>query len=359
MKWFIPAIIVILASCNKQKKEAIQPVVQNITESVYASGIVKSTNQYEAFSTVNGIISQIKIHEGDTVQKGDVILTLVDEKQQLNAENARIAAEYSSVQLNRDRLNEMKINIDLARTKMQHDSVLYQRQQNLWDQNIGSKNDLEQRELAWKNSNTNYQSALLQYNNLKKSIDFNAKQSAKNVEISTAINSDYIIKARQNGRVYNILKEPGELVSPQMPVAVIGDVNDFMMELQVDEYDIGKIRKGQKIYVTMDSYKGKTFEATVVKIQPLMDDRSRSFKVDAVFDTRPDNLYPNLTVEANILISTKENALTIPRNYLMNDTTVMLKNGDKRKVVTGLMDYQRVEIISGLNKNDEIIKPAP
>jgi multidrug efflux pump subunit AcrA (membrane-fusion protein) len=107
----------------------------------------------------------------------------------------------------------------------------------------------------------------------------------------------------------------------------------------------------------MDSYRGQAFEATVTKIQPIMNDRSRSFEVEASFTSQPPHLYPNLTVEANILIGVKEDAVTIPRAYLTDENILLLKNGDKRKVVTGLKDYQRVEIISGLNKDDLIKKP--
>jgi HlyD family secretion protein len=358
MNRFLLASIIVLFSCNQKQDETTTPIVQNITESVYASGIVKSRNQYQVFSTVNGILAQKKVSEGDTVQKGDVLVTLLNEAQRLNSENAELAATYSSVAYNTDRLNELKINIDLARAKMQNDSSLFQRQQNLWKQEIGTKNELEQRELAWKNSITAYQAALLKYSSLKKEIDFRAQQAKKNLQISNSTNQDFSIKARQDGRVYSILKEPGELVTPQTPIAVIGDLNEFVMELQVDEYDIAKIQPGQKVFVSMDSYKGQVFEATVTKIQPIMDNRLRSFEIEATFISKPSNLYPNLTVEANILISTKENAITIPRNYITDENEVILKNGEKRKVVTGLKDYQRVEIISGLSKDDLIKLPS-
>lgn len=358
MNRFILGVIFFLIACNQNKEETTTPVIQNITESVYASGIVKSRNQYQVFSTVNGILAQKKVSEGDTVQKGDVLVTLLNEAQRLNSENAELAATYSSVAYNTDRLNELKINIDLARAKMQNDSSLFQRQQNLWKQEIGTRNELEQRELAWKNSITAYQAAVLKYNSLKKEIDFRAQQAQKNLQISNSTTQDFSIKARQDGRVYSILKEPGELVTPQTPIAVIGDLNEFVMELQVDEYDIAKIKPGQKVFVSMDSYKGQVFEATVSKIQPLMDNRLRSFEIEATFLSKPSNLYPNLTVEANILISTKENAMTIPRNYITDKNEVILKNGEKRKVVTGLKDYQRVEIISGLTKDDLIKLPS-
>jgi multidrug efflux pump subunit AcrA (membrane-fusion protein) len=354
MKRFCLAALVGLYACNQREEGIINPIVQDITESVYASGIVKSKNQYELFSTVNGIIAEILVAEGDTVQKGDIIIALVNETQELSSENARLAATYSSTTFNIDRLNEVKVNVDLAQAKMQNDSALFQRQNSLWNQQIGTQNDLEQRELAWKASVTTYQAALLQYNSVKKEIEFKAQQSMKNLQITNSLKNDYTVKARQAGRVYNILKQPGEMVNTQTPIAVIGDMTEFVMELQVDEYDIGKIKPGQKVFVSMDTYQEQVFEATVTKIQPIMDDRSRSFEVEASFTSRPPHLYPKLTVEANILISTKKNALTIPRTYLIDEHNVLLKNGERRKVVTGLKDYQRVEIMSGLSKDDHI-----
>jgi len=357
MRWYMLVVVFFLCACNRKNNELIRPTVQNITESVYASGIVKSMHQYEVFSTVNGIIAQNVVAEGDTVYVGDIIVTLVNETPNLNTENARIAATYSSIPFNAGKLKQLQINIALASAKKQNDSALFRRQQNLWKDGIGSRNELEQRELAWKNSSNAYEAALLQYNNLEKEIDFAALQSTKNLQISNAVSKEYTIRARQEGKVYNILKEPGEMVNTQTPVAVIGDINGFIVKLQVDEYDIAKIKPGQKVFLNMDSYRGQVFEATLTNVQPIMNDRSRSFEVEAIFSSQPSRLYPNLTVEANILISTKNNALTIPRAYLMDGDYVVLKNGEKRKVVTGLKDYYQAEIISGLSKDDDIQKP--
>jgi hypothetical protein len=88
-----------------------------------------------------------------------------------------------------------------------------------------------------------------------------------------------------------------------------------------------------------------------------MNDRTRSVTIEAAFTRQPPLLLPNLTAEANILISQKEKALTIPRSYLIDETFVLLKDGEKRKIATGLKDYQRVEVVSGLSMDDIIKKP--
>jgi RND family efflux transporter MFP subunit len=357
MRLLIFALLFTFFSCAKKSGDLIHPEVRDITESVYASGFTWSKDQYEVFSKVNGIVERKFVTEGDTVQAGQVLMTLMHETPKLNTENARLALDYAAVSSNQEKLRQAEANINFAREKLQNDSTLYQRQNKLWEEGIGSRNELEQKELSWKNALSNYQLALLQLNELRKQINFSAKQSTKNYEVSSSLASDYSIRAIQRGRIYQILKEPGEMVSTTAPVAVLGNAGSFIIKLQVDEYDISKIKTGQKLYVSMDAFRGQTFEAVVSKIQPIMDEKARSFEIEASFISAPENLYPNLTVEANILIRSKKNALTIPRSCLVGDSAVLLSNGRMKKVVTGMKDYQTVEIIEGLSKNDLIKSP--
>ena len=352
----VTGLLLFLFACTN-KQETTQPVEEGITESVYASGIIKSKNQYQVYSTVTGLLSEVLVKEGDTVVQGTTLFSIKSNTAKLNVENAQLAAENASLVANENKLNELKVNIDLAKSKLKNDSLLFERQKILWQQNIGSKVELEQKELAYKNSVTGYESALLRYNDLKKQIDFSAKQTVKNLQISNTLLNDYSLKSEVAGKIFSILKEKGELVTPQSPIAVIGDATNFVLELQIDEYDIARIKTGQKIFVTLDSYKGKVFEAVVNTITPIMNERTRSFSIEALFTKRPEVLYPNLTVEANIVIQTKEKALTIPRSYLVEDSFVLLQNKEKREVKTGLKDYNKIEILDGLTTADIILKP--
>ncbi len=107
----------------------------------------------------------------------------------------------------------------------------------------------------------------------------------------------------------------------------------------------------------MDSYKEQVFEAQVSFIYPMMNERTRTFKVEAVFSKKPEVLYPNLTLEANIVINEKKNVLTIPTSYLLNDSSVMLPDGTLKQVKIGLKDYTLSEVVSGLDKNTKIRMP--
>lgn len=351
-------LLLVLAFSCKSKVEKTKPAYSPISESIYASGIVKSENQYQAFATVNGIINAVFVTEGDSVKKGDPILAISNEAQKLGKENAALAASFADFKNNQDKLNDALSQIDLALSKMKNDSALFFRQKNLWQQQVGTKVDLEQRELAYQNSKTLYASARIKYDELKRQLDFNAAQAQKNLQISSKLESDYTLRSEIDGIVYSLGKEKGEIVTAQTPLAVIGDAKKFILEMQVDEYDILKVRKGQSAFITLDSYKGRVFEATITRINPLMNEKSKTFLVEATFVQAPEVLYPNVTFEASIVLDSKPKALLIPRSYLLNDSEVMKSNGEKVRVRTGLKDYLQVEILSGIGAEDELQKPS-
>ena len=348
--------VILFFSCN-EKIEKTKPITENITETVYASASVKAKDQYEVFATVNGIINKIFVTENDLVKTGTPLMQVIDKSTTINAENAGLAAEYSDINTNKEKLTNAKNSISLAQSKLSNDSLLFKRQQNLWAQDIGTKVDLEQKELVYKNSKTALETAKSDYTDLLKQLEFNARQAKNNLAISKYKESDFTIKSEMNGKVYSITKEAGEMVNPQTSLGIIGNATEFLLELQIDEYDIAKIKLGQPVLLTMDSYKGDVFEAKISKIYPLMNERSKSFTVEAEFVKMPLVLYPNLTAEANIIIQEKKNVLTIPRSYLIDDSLVMIEKDKMKKVVTGLKDYQKVEIIKGINSNNVIYKP--
>ncbi len=353
---FLLSIFIYLTLSCTSKRESITPEVKSITESVYASGFIKSSKQYEVYSRFNGIIKKIYVKEGMQVKKGDPIFQLDNKDLKIATENARLASATADYKLNTDKLQDAAKAIDMAAKKLKNDSLLYHRQKNLWSNNIGSKAELEQRELSYENAKVELARANTNYEDLKRQLKLLSDQSKNNLEIAKLMEDDFIIRSEVDGVVYKINKEEGELTNGIEPEAVIG-TDEFIIELSIDELDIVKVKKGQKVLIRMDSYKDQVFEAEIITIDPMMNIRTRSFQAEAIFTKKPGALFPNLTAEANILINTKEDALTIPRNYLINDTYVMLEGGKLQKVETGLMDYDLVEITSGINKTSIIELP--
>jgi multidrug efflux pump subunit AcrA (membrane-fusion protein) len=350
--------ILLVLSCS-DKSVSILPSSNDITESVYASGKVKAVNQYNVYSTVNGILKNIPVTAGDTIKKGQILFELDNLANILNTKNAQLALELSEENNKKgsDKLQEMDIAVSQALDKLTLDSTLFIRQKKLWEQNIGTQVDFDQRKLAYETSKTNYLTSKSKFAQIKTQLENEFEKAKVNYNLTEKIQNDYRIASEVNGKLYDVLKEKGELVTPQTPLAVIGELNDFLLELEVDENDIIKISKGQLAIITMDSYKGAALEAIVTKIYPIMNESSRTFKIEASFAHPPKKLFPNLTVEANIVIQTKKNVLTIPKEYLIDEKYVLINKNEKHEVKIGLRDYQKLEIVEGLSKDDKIYLP--
>ncbi|MGV3502802.1 MAG: efflux RND transporter periplasmic adaptor subunit [Adhaeribacter sp.] len=339
--------------------EQTRPVLSPITESVYAAGTVKATNQYTVYPVVSGILQAILVEAGDTVRAGTPLFRVENRTAGLHTESARLALELSR-QNNRDsfgKLREAELQVRTAREKYQLDSVMYRRQQRLWEQNIGTRLEYEQRQLAFTSSGSAYRAARSNLALLRTQLQNELRQARLAYDISRQLQQDFVVTSSLAGRVYDVLGEKGELVSPQTPLAIIGKSNSFLLELEVDEDDIGRVKTGQTLVATLSGYPGQVFEGRVNKIFPIMDERSRIFKVEAGFNRPPAALYPNLTAEANIIIRTKDKALLIPKEYLVEDRYVYLAKDRRRAVKTGLRDYRKVEILAGLDTSDLIFKP--
>ncbi len=349
-------VFISMLSC-KQEEQAILPKKSTITESVYASGHIRAKNQYNVYASANGTVAEVLVSEGDSVVPGTPLFKIHNASADINRQQARLSMELNDIKAAENRLRDLELTAEAAELKMMNDSLLYVRQASLWSKQIGSKVELEQKKLAYENSKKIYQGSKLKLLELRRQLDIIYRQSETNVRLSEIQASEFIVKSQVKGRIYAIAVEQGEYASVQQPLAVIGSSAEFMLEMKIDENDIAVLKAGQKVFVSMDSYKGKTYEAVLSRVLPLMNEKSKSFTAEAVFVNFPDVLYPNLTFEANILIRTKENVLTVPRNYLSEDSRLYLKNGEILKVTSGLKDYQKIEITSGLKGNEALILP--
>jgi HlyD family secretion protein len=353
----IPTAFILLAgsqfSC-KNGKTAVRPETRDIVESVYASASIKAAEQYTVIAPVSGLLLRNAVNEGDSVVAGQLVAQIENANPGLNAENARLAVELA--EKNMGNLTELENQIRTSRTQVTLDSTNYHRQLALWNKNIGSKTQVEARQLAYEASKNNLASLQTRYRQQKIQLQLSVSQARNNYGMMSKTNSDFSITSKINGRVYALNYEPGELVSPQKPIALIGRAGQFMLELTVDEVDISRIALGQKVVIAMDAYRDQVFEGKISKIYPNLDIRSQSFLVEAEFVSRPAVLYPGMSAEANIVVREKKNAMVIPLVYLKENNMVSTEDGDK-KVVTGIRSMEFVEIVSGLDKTAVLVKP--
>jgi HlyD family secretion protein len=243
-------LFVLLNSCNNETT-GIRPNLTTITEAVYGTTTVVPKEAYTVFSPLNGIIDQSDLQEGALVKKGDELFRISNQRAKLEKKKARqnYVRARESYRGEEAILQEMDERINSAAMSLINDSINYARQSRLWRQNIGSRQALEATELKFYTSRN-------QVNELRNAYDRTSRELADQLalagtalEISGQFYDEHSISAEMSGTVYEVLKQVGESVTTQTPVARIGSSDDFIIELLIDEVDIARVKVGQSVAV--------------------------------------------------------------------------------------------------------------
>jgi len=358
---FISAASVFLFSaCSRTK--TVKPERKSITEAVYASGFVIAENEYKVYALADGYITDKFVEDGADVKKGDPLFHV--ENNALAARAGASTSAYDLAKLNTSKnspvLLDLKNKIKSAEAKFANDSLNYIRYKNMLQAGAVTKSQFDQVELAYNISTNDLKSAHENYRQRKAQLDVELKNAQSTLASSNLDLSNYMIRSMMAGTVYETYKELGEAVRRNDLVALIGDKGHKLLQLSVDQQDIDKIKTGQPIIVKMDVSGEKIYNATISKIYPNMNQNDQSFKVEAEFDSTYNLGFIHTSVEANIIIAHKDNALIIPKTIVQGNDEVTVKTASENKVVhfkKGLENLEFVEILDGVKEGDEIVVP--
>ncbi len=182
------------------------------------------------------------------------------------------------------------------------------------------------------------------------------------------------IRSPINGVVLSREVEVGDAVSSILQlgsnatlIMTLGDVKELYVKGKVDETDIGLVKVGQPVRVTVDAYKNRTFQGKVFRIAPMgvEKDNVTRFEVRVSIDNDLDLLKVNMSANAEIVLEERHNVLLIPESALIynekRETSVEVPDVTTRTgrrqipVKTGLSNGARAELLSGLKLGDRVV----
>ena len=349
-----------VVGCNREK--TTHATRKSITEAVYASGFVAAKNEYKVYALADGNITAKYRLAGDEVKMCDALYRV-----ESTGASAKAAANSSAYQLAQSNsrehspvLQDLELKISNAEAILNNDQVNYDRYKNMYAGNAISKQQFDQAATTLAVSKNNLQSAKEAYARMKEQLHVDAKNAEALYASSGQDLSNYMLKSLVAGTVYETYKELGEAVKRNDAVALVGEKGSKYLQLSVDQQDIDKVKVGQEVVVKMDIALDKVYKAKVTKIYPNMNQSTQSFRVDADFTEDANLSFIHTSVEANIILAKKDNALVLSRQTLKNKNEVAIKTLAGKKVVkvtTGLENLEDVEIVSGITEQDEIIIP--
>lgn len=322
--------------------ETAIPIVTNIIKKTVATGSVIPRKEIEIKPKVSGIIEEIYVEEGKIIHNGDRIAKVRIIPDMINLNNAE------------SRVNRAKISLENAQQN-------FNRQKDLYDKNVVPKTDFETYELQYKNAQ---EELLAAENNLELIKRGQTKKSGES--------TNTIITSTIDGMILDIPVEIGNSViesntfNAGTTVANVADMGEMIFEGKVDESEVGKIKTGMDLILTIGAINDISFHAILENISPkgVEENGAIQFEIKASIDLI-DTVFVRAGYSANadIVLDRRDSVLSISEGLLKfeNDSAYVEiettpQTFEKRFIKTGLSDGINIEILSGITKDDKIKK---
>ncbi|RLD86159.1 MAG: efflux transporter periplasmic adaptor subunit [Bacteroidetes bacterium] len=332
------------------KKNAEDPVVyktekpskKTIIKKTVATGSILPLEEVLIKPNISGIIEEIYVEGGDLLKANDLIAKI------------KIIPNLSS-------LNNAKNSIHSAKISLDNEKRNFDRQRSLFDKGVISKQELERAEVT-------YRQALQTYNAANQNYDIVKTGSTKGLGKS----ANTLIRSTVSGMVLEMPVEVGNQViesnnfNEGTTIAALADVNKMIFEGKVDESEVGKIKEGLPLEITVGAIENVLFDAVLDYIAPKgkLDNGAIQFEIKATLK-KQDSVFirAGLSANASIILAKVDSVLSVKEALVQFDPKtkkpfVEIKTGEKKferkDIILGVSDGLNVEVKEGLTYDDEI-----
>ncbi|MGH9366190.1 MAG: efflux RND transporter periplasmic adaptor subunit [Thermoanaerobaculia bacterium] len=310
------------------------------------AGTVRSRRRATLSSEVGGRVAQLPARKGARVRRGEVLMRVAsaDYRAQVSLQEGALgAARAASAESCRSAElaeRELARNRELARERLVSAEILDQ----LQTRYLGAAAACEAARARVRQAEAALEAARV---NLEKTV----------------------LRAPFDGIVADVTTEVGEWITPSPPglpippVIVLLDDQAIYVSAPMDEVDVGKVRVGQPVRITLDAYPGRTLAGRVTRVAPYVQDveeQNRTFEIEAEFeDARfARSLPPGISADVEVIQGARDGVLRIPSDALMEGGKVLVVRDGKlasRTVRTGLKNWQFVEVVDGLEAGEPVV----
>lgn len=277
---------------------------------VYATGFVEPRHPVTVSARITAPVRAVLVDEGDTVRAGQPLILLDDREQRM------LLAQASALRL--------------------QSSLAERRTLTLFGQGWVTRSAREQAVAT--------------------------ADAALSAEAAARARLDQmVLRAGINGIVLKRDVQPGDMATPSNAMLQIGDPRDLWITATIDERDVPQIRVGQVALLKTDAFPGRVFHGRLTVLTPGGDPTQRAFRARIVL-TNGARLPMGLTLEANLVVHQREDALLVPRTAVRDGAVWRVQGvrAIRQPVATGLVDQDRVEILKGLRPGERIVRqPDP
>jgi len=330
----------------EQQYEVFTPQTGNIEKTTIVTGKIEPRNEVNIKPQISGIITELLKHAGDAVEQGEVIAKV------------KVIPDMSQLSNAQSRLRLAEINLKQA-------EVDYQREKNLYEQQLVSADEYDKS-----------RQAMLQAREEKQSAVDNLAVVTEGVSKSNASQSSTLIRSTVSGIILDVPVKVGNSVilsntfNDGTTIATVANMSDLIFRGNIDETEVGRISEGMMMEINIGALQGANLQASLEYISPKATESNGANQFEIKAAVKPvDNVKVRSGYSANarIVLESVKNVMMIPESAIefSGDSTFVYVVGSsegkatytRMPVVTGISDGLNIEIKGGLKKDAKVRGP--
>lgn len=322
------------------KYNELEATLADIQRTSIVTGKIEPRNEVNIKPQINGIIAELYKEAGQTVEKDEVIAKL------------KVIPDMNSLSSAQSRVRLADINLKQAKTN-------YEREKALFDKNLVSADE--------------YDKVLQAYNQAKE--ERSAAQDAlevirDGVSSANATSSSTLVRSTISGLILDIPVKVGNSViqantmNDGTTVATVANMSDLIFDGQIDETEVGRLKEGMNVVITIGALQDYSFEAVLEYVSPKAVEKNGANQFEIKAAVKPQEgstIRSGYSANAEIVLQKVEQVVSVPESaieFAGDSTFVYLKQDDgayeRISVKTGLSDGLNIEIVSGLKVGDKV-----
>jgi RND family efflux transporter MFP subunit len=341
---------------------ATAPVVErNTRRGLEVVGSLEAEDEVTISSQASGNLDEISVDIGTPVRRGQVIGRIDQRELKLKVDEAEATLHQAEARLGIQSGGKLDLQKqpDVRQAKAALDRARYDLNaaQNLVEHGDISKQQQDVYQKTFEQAEARYQAALENVRHMEAQIE--EKRAA--LALAKKQLTDTAIISPINGVVKEKLASRGEYLQPGKPIVTIVQINPLRLKLEVPEAFAARVGRGQAVTLTVDSFADREFKGVINRINPSVDEKSRSLMAQAEVMNEAGLLRPGMFARAQIVSDSKGVALMVPEKAVVSlagINKVFIVEGDhatERLVKLGARDGSLVEIIEGIKLGDKVI----
>ncbi len=347
--------------------ETEKPAMGTILKKTVATGSIVPKEEVLIKPNISGIIDEIFVEAGEIVKAGDLIAKV------------KVVPNISSLNSAKNNISSVRTQVETARLAFENQKNIYNRQKELFEKGVISANEFDNAQLSYNQAQQRLKQEEVGLSAASQNYDI--VRTGTTSGMGASANTE--IRATVAGMILDVPVKTGNQVieannfNDGTTIATIADVDKMIFEGKVDESEVGKIKEGLPLEITVGAISDQVFNAELDYIAPKGVDENGAIQFEIKgtmknLDTTATFIRAGLSANASIILAKAENVLTIKEALVQYDTKtekpfVEVMVGDqkfeRRDVELGISDGIDVEIKSGVSKDDSIkvwnqLKPA-